>query len=84
MSWVKPVGLAAVALFGGAVITASVLAQQPPHAPANEVNSDGHNEPVPPRERWSFGGPFGKFDQAQLQRGFKIYREVCANCHSME
>jgi ubiquinol-cytochrome c reductase cytochrome b/c1 subunit len=37
----------------------------------------------PPRLSWSFAGPFGKFDQAQLQRGFKIYREVCSNCHSL-
>jgi len=28
-------------------------------------------------------GPFGKFDQAQLQRGYKVYREVCSACHSM-
>jgi ubiquinol-cytochrome c reductase cytochrome c1 subunit len=28
-------------------------------------------------------GPFGKFDKAQLQRGYKVYREVCAACHSM-
>ena len=40
--------------------------------------------PQPPRQKWSFSGPFGKFDQAQLQRGFKIYREVCASCHSVE
>jgi ubiquinol-cytochrome c reductase cytochrome c1 subunit len=32
---------------------------------------------------WSFEGPFGTFDQAQLQRGYKVYREVCAACHSM-
>jgi ubiquinol-cytochrome c reductase cytochrome b/c1 subunit len=38
----------------------------------------------PPRQKWSFAGPFGKYDQAQLQRGFKIFREVCSNCHSME
>ena len=38
----------------------------------------------PPRLKWSFAGPFGKFDEAQLQRGFKIYREVCSNCHSLE
>jgi cytochrome c1 len=37
----------------------------------------------PPALKWSFAGPFGTYDQAQLQRGFKIYREVCANCHSM-
>jgi cytochrome c1 len=38
----------------------------------------------PPRLKWSFAGPFGKYDEGQLQRGFKIYREVCANCHSMD
>ena len=32
---------------------------------------------------WSFNGPFGKFDQAQLQRGDKVYREVCSACHAM-
>jgi len=32
---------------------------------------------------WTFNGPLGKFDQAQLQRGFKVYQEVCAACHSM-
>ena len=32
---------------------------------------------------WSFEGPFGKFDQVQLQRGYKVYREVCASCHAM-
>ncbi|WP_298159603.1 cytochrome c1 [Brevundimonas sp.] len=33
---------------------------------------------------FSFEGPFGTFDQAQLQRGYKVYREVCAACHSMD
>ena len=33
---------------------------------------------------YSFDGPFGKYDQAQLQRGFKVYREVCAACHSLD
>jgi ubiquinol-cytochrome c reductase cytochrome c1 subunit len=32
---------------------------------------------------WTFSGPFGKFDPQQLQRGFQVYREVCASCHSM-
>jgi len=44
---------------------------------------DGHDTPQPPREKWSFSGPFGKFDRAQLQRGFKVYREVCQNCHGL-
>ena len=39
---------------------------------------------APPRQHWSFHGPFGTYDAAQLQRGFKIYREVCSNCHSLK
>jgi cytochrome c1 len=38
---------------------------------------------TPPRLKWSFSGPFGKFDRAQLQRGFKVYREVCQTCHGL-
>lgn len=33
---------------------------------------------------WSFSGPFGHFDQASLQRGFQVYREVCAGCHGLD
>jgi ubiquinol-cytochrome c reductase cytochrome c1 subunit len=40
-----------------------------------------HEEPA--KVHWSFEGPFGKFDQQQLQRGLKVYREVCSACHSM-
>lgn len=32
---------------------------------------------------WSFAGPFGTYDKGQLQRGLKVYREVCSACHSM-
>ena len=38
----------------------------------------------PKRGGFSFEGPFGTFDQAQLQRGYKVYREVCSSCHSMD
>ncbi len=33
---------------------------------------------------FTFDGPFGTFDQGQLQRGYKVYREVCASCHGMD
>lgn len=39
--------------------------------------------PLPSKQKWSFSGPFGKFDRAQLQRGLKVYREVCQSCHSL-
>ena len=37
-----------------------------------------------PEEEWSFNGVFGKFDQAQVQRGFQVYKDVCAACHSLQ
>ena len=33
---------------------------------------------------WSFDGFFGKFDRASLQRGYQVYTEICASCHSMK
>ena len=33
---------------------------------------------------FSFEGPFGKFDRAQLQRGYRVYKEVCSTCHAMK
>jgi ubiquinol-cytochrome c reductase cytochrome c1 subunit len=48
-------------------------------APALAAGGAAH----PHNVDYSFEGPFGKFDQAQLQRGFKVYREVCASCHSL-
>ncbi len=53
---------------------------------------DAHNaaEPThfpilkPEPQRWSFAGPFGKYDKGALQRGFKVYKEVCSACHGMK
>ncbi|MGA2636249.1 cytochrome c1 [Methylocella sp.] len=70
------VGALALALtFGG---TRSVAADEKAAAAAPEAQQN------PPRQSWSFYGPFGKYDRAQLQRGYQVYREVCANCHSMK
>jgi ubiquinol-cytochrome c reductase cytochrome c1 subunit len=52
----------------------------------------GHNEaepthfPIlqPTQEDWTFAGPFGTYDRGQLQRGLKVYKEVCSACHSMD
>lgn len=37
----------------------------------------------PPKQEWSFSGLFGTFDRGALQRGFQVYNEVCAACHSV-
>lgn len=64
------------ALIGLAAAAGLVLAAAPASA------AGGHAAPL--RDgNFSFEGPFGTFDQGQLQRGYKVYREVCAACHSM-
>ncbi len=37
-----------------------------------------------PSKTWSFSGVFGTYDQAQLQRGYQVYKEVCSSCHGMD
>ena len=36
------------------------------------------------KTKWSFEGIFGTFDRASLQRGYQVYQEVCAGCHSVQ
>ena len=38
----------------------------------------------PPMHEWSFYGLFGTFDRAALQRGYRVYKDVCAACHGMK
>ena len=46
---------------------------------AEAASHDAHVTDV----AFSFEGPFGKYDQFQLQRGLQVYTEVCAACHGM-
>jgi ubiquinol-cytochrome c reductase cytochrome c1 subunit len=39
---------------------------------------------TPMRHSWSFSGPFGTYDRAQLQRGFQVFREACSACHGLD
>ncbi len=36
------------------------------------------------KQNWPFDGFFGRFDQSSIQRGFQVYREVCAGCHGIK
>ena len=62
------------------ITTAALCALTTPVA----AQEHAHETLMPPKHRWSFAGPFGKFDQGQLQRGFKVYREVCSVCHGLK
>ncbi|MEO8322117.1 MAG: cytochrome c1, partial [Bradyrhizobium sp.] len=59
------------------VVAGSVFAGSVQNARAEE-HSDS-----PPAQKWSFAGPMGKFDRGSLQRGLKVYKEVCSACHSL-
>lgn len=48
---------------------------------AGAASAEGQIES--PDVSYSFEGPFGTYDRGQLQRGYKVYKEVCAACHSM-
>jgi ubiquinol-cytochrome c reductase cytochrome b/c1 subunit len=66
-----------------ALVFSAVLLALAGRPAAAQGNEHAHEQPEPPQLKWSFAGPFGKFDRGQLQRGFKVYREVCANCHAL-
>ncbi|HAQ35330.1 MAG: cytochrome c1 [Maricaulis sp.] len=59
-------------LFGAAALTT---------APALAAEGEAH---APEAHEWTWDGPLGRFDRAQLQRGFQVYQEVCASCHALE
>ena len=50
---------------------------------SNLVIAAGESSPLMKTD-WSFKSFFGKFDRASLQRGYQVYTEVCASCHSMK
>lgn len=73
------VGLGFVGVVLWSFLWGVVAYVQEPPVPTVEHEFHRH-----PREvSWSFEGPFGKFDRAQLQRGFQVYKEVCSACHSL-
>ncbi|MBR0660132.1 cytochrome c1 [Neoroseomonas oryzicola] len=60
----------------------AVLGSLVAFAPA-PASAAGGEEIHIPDTRFSFDGIFGTYDRASAQRGFQIYKEVCANCHAM-
>lgn len=73
------IGLAFVGVLMWALLgTVMTLVSDPPK---ETVEHEFH---LPPKElSLASDGPFGKFDERQLQRGFQVYSEVCAQCHSL-
>ncbi|OLP59846.1 ribosomal protein P2 [Xaviernesmea oryzae] len=86
--------LALLAGAGAAIAQENHPAQQGAAAPASGEHAGGGEAeahggtphfPIkkPAQMAWTFAGLFGHYDKAQLQRGLKVYTEVCSACHSM-
>ena len=50
-------------------------------APAFAAEGEAH---APEEHTWSWESPFGSFNDAELQRGFLVYQQVCASCHGLD
>lgn len=74
-------GLLSLALIGGLTTAVAIAAET---KPAAESETPHYPLKEPREEHWTFSGPFGYYDKAQLQRGLKVYTEVCSACHSMK
>lgn len=64
---------------------------EPAPAPAEHAAAEGHAASAggghgerEPKGGWPHDGLFGSFDQNALQRGFKVYKNVCSSCHGMK
>jgi ubiquinol-cytochrome c reductase cytochrome c1 subunit len=65
-------------LLVSAVLGGTAYISEPPAATAESLF---HKHPK--EVEFSFEGPLGKYDRAQLQRGFQVYKEVCSACHGL-
>ncbi len=61
----------------------SAGAQQADLKPSPEAAAVPEEHYQIPRQEWTYGGLFGYFDEQQLRRGYKVYHDVCSNCHNM-
>jgi len=57
-------------------VAALALAAGGANAEASKQHIEDHS--------FSFEGPFGSFDQFQLQRGLQVFTEVCSACHGLK
>ena len=74
-------GLAALAV---GAIAVPVMAQEHAAGEAAAGHAAGGHDLMEPAHGWHHEEYFGTFDQNQLQRGFKVFAEVCSSCHGLK
>ena len=73
-------GFTFVVLFGFVNGAYSAMTEDVPET----VEHAFYEKPKGPEGGFTFEGPLGKWDLAQVQRGYQVYKEVCAACHSLK
>ena len=76
---ISGLGALAAALVAGAIVAPTVALV----GWSGAAHAAG-DAPAPIQRSWQHDGMFGTFDRAAAQRGFQVYREVCAGCHGVE
>ena len=64
------------------ILAAALMAFAMMASPAGAQDAAAHVAPQIQKQPWTFAGVFGTYDRNQLQRGFQVFREICASCHS--
>lgn len=72
--------LTAATLTASVVLAYTVSIHSPASVHANEEAEGLHSPHFP----WSHHGPLNSFDHASIRRGYQVYKEICATCHSLD
>lgn len=66
------------------IILRTVLAAASAAALSGAANAATGGAAEYKHNHWHFSGPFGSYDKEAVQRGFQVYKTVCASCHAVE
>ena len=80
---VRIIGFLVGLVFAGVLIISLITGVSNYFASPPEETAAEEFHLAPKRLDLASNGPFGKFDKAQLQRGFQVYKEVCSACHGL-
>ncbi|WP_310469126.1 cytochrome c1 [Sphingomonas sp.] len=69
--------------FAGVLLISLIVGISQTIASPTEASAEEEFHKHPKHLALASDGPFGKFDRQQLQRGFQVYKEVCAACHGL-
>ena len=83
LGWVRGLGLLVGLAFSGVLLISLVVGLVQTASSPTEASAEEEFHKHAKDLALASDGPLGKFDRAQLQRGFQVYKEVCAACHSL-